>query len=147
MNRDKLMWNNGTYPYCFSYLFMFYMFSMRGLVNFLLLKQQWIINSILLNSIFLGNSLWDNIQSSFPPPYSKFNASMRSVPRGCRWIFSNFLNVIFLINQPRKFHDGGKNESLLIKFLWCGNEEVRKGRSTTGWNRGKRSTPDIINGR
>lgn len=126
------------------FIYMFYIFSMRGLVNFLLLRQQWIINSILH---FLGNSLWDNIQSSFPPPYSKFNASMRSVPRGCRWIFSNFLNVIFLINQPRKFHDGGKNESLLIKFLWCGNEEVRKGRSTTGWNRGKRSTPDIINGR
>lgn len=144
MNRDKLMWNNGTLLFL-VFIYMFYMFSMRGLMNFLLLRRQWIINSILH---FLGNSLWDNIQSSFPPPiYSKFNASMRSVPRGCRWIFSNFLNVIFLINQPRKFHDGGKNESLLIKFLWCGNEEVRKGRSTTGWNRGKRSTPDIINGR
>lgn len=137
------MWNNGTLLFL-VFIYMFYMFSMRELVNFLLLRQQWIINSILH---FLGNSLWDNIQSSFPPPYSKFNASMRFVPRGCRWIFSNFLNVIFLINQPRKFHDGGKNESLLIKFLWCGNEEVRKGRSTTGWNRGKRSTPDIINGR
>lgn len=145
MNRDKLMWNKWNVPLLLLvFIYMFYMFSMRGLVNFLLLRQQWIINSILH---FLGNSLWDNIQSSFPPPYSKFNASMRSVPRGCRWIFSNFLNVIFLINQPRKFHDGGKNESLLIKFLWCGNEEVRKGRSTTGWNRGKQSTSDIINGR
>lgn len=28
------------------FIYMFYMFSMRGLVNFLLLRQQWIINSI-----------------------------------------------------------------------------------------------------
>lgn len=55
MNRDKLMWNVSLLFLVFIY--MFYMFSMRGLVNFLLLRQQWIINSILLNSIFLGNSL------------------------------------------------------------------------------------------
>lgn len=53
MNRDKLMWNNGTLLFL-VFIYMFYMFSMRGLMNFLLLRRQWIINSILH---FLGNSL------------------------------------------------------------------------------------------